>query len=112
MNDEAKFSDYPVDTRLALLHQDNIRLNSDVEKLTDKVSDLEKSDAVMKEQIGTVSTSIGEIKETQKMIVEKLDKKQEEDLKESKQMKYLLIGTTLTSVASLIGFFITNFLTN
>lgn len=110
MEDKAKFSDYPVETQLALFRQENKRLTSDVGKLTDKVNDLEKSNAVMKEQIGAVSNSIGEIKETQKTIVEKLDKKQEEDLRDSKQMKHLLMGTAITSVASLVGFFVTNFL--
>ena len=94
--------DYSMEVQLALLHRADELHAKNIEALNTKVNNLEKSDAVTKEQINMVFSSIGEIKDIQKTIVSKLDKKQEDDLKESKEMKMLLIGSALTSIASLV----------
>lgn len=77
--------------------------------LQNLVSQLEKSDAVTKEQLKTLFSNIEDIKDITKDIQSRLTKRDEQDkelleqqIKQYKETKLLLLGAVFTALASVI----------
>lgn len=98
-----------LEMQVTLLKHDMKGLKRDVEKNTDKVNNLEKSEAVTKEQLTRVFDTLDELKGGQDMILEKLDEKDREDkealktqIKQNREIKVLVLGSIISALASIL----------
>ena len=93
--------------QLALLKQATDALGVNQSILSDKVSVLERADAVKEEQLKGVFDNFKEFKESQDKIMQKLDDRDRQDketlqltIKQNREIKVLIIGAIATAIAS------------